>query len=109
MSVRIRAGQLNKRIELQSRTTADDAYGEAVETFTKLATVWAQVFTMGAKESLNADAERTQGRVIFQIRHRTDVSAVEQIIWNSGTYDIEGVQDAEGRGKRLDISAVIRG
>lgn len=109
MSVRIRAGRLNRRITLQSLTTADDAFGEPVETFATLANVWARVFTMGAKETLSADAERTQGSVIFQIRYRTDITERNRVVWGTDTYDIEGVQDAEGARKRLDIQAVVRG
>ena len=105
----IRAGRLNNRVVIQSSTPADNAFGEAVDSWSTLATVWAEVETMNGAEGLASGAERTSSPVVFTMRHRSDVTPDTRISWDGGEYDIESVENVAGRNKLLRVTAVARG
>ena len=103
----MQAGKLNKRITIQQRTTTQDAIGQPVETWTTVATVWADVRgTNGLsfiKEAIKADADVSIARVSFRVRYRTDITAGMRVVFNSENHDIEAVMpDMAGR-QHIDI------
>ena len=106
---RIRAGRLNNRVVIQGSTTVDDAFGEPIATWSDVATVWAEIETANGAEALAAGAERTQAPVVFTMRHRSDVDTDKRLTWDSGTYDIESVENVLGKNKLLRVTAVARG
>lgn len=109
MLIGINPGQLDRRITLQTRTTAPDAYNAPVETWTDLATVWAKVDypVTGADEETAEHLNITRRRVEFTIRHRTDVGFVARVTYNSGTYDIERIAEL-GRNDFLKLTTEER-
>lgn len=46
----IRAGLLNRRLAIQSRSTAQDAAGQPLNTWTTIATVWAAIEPLSGRE-----------------------------------------------------------
>lgn len=102
-------GQLDRRIVLQNRTTAANAYNEPVETWATLATVWAKVEypVTGSDEATEQNLNVARRRVDFTIRYRADVGFVERITYNGGTYDIERISEL-GRQNFLKITAEER-
>ena len=106
---KVAIGQLDRRITLQSRTTAGKAYGEPIETWTDLATVWAAVDypLTGSGEAYQDHINLAQTRVEFIIRKRTDVGFVERIVYDSETYDIERKAEI-GRGGYLKLTGNLR-
>jgi len=103
-------GQLDKRIVLQTRTTAANAYNEPIETWSTLATVRAKIEypVTGSNEQYQDAVNLAQTVVFFTIRHRTDVSSVERISYDSNTYDIEAPIAEVGRKNFLKIKARLR-
>lgn len=107
---RIRAGQLSSRVVIESSTTADNEFGEAVPTWSTLATVWAQVETMKGDEKMASGAERTESPVVFTMRHRSDVTTdTTRLSHDSAIYDIESVENVLGKNKLLRVTGVARG
>ncbi len=102
-------GELDRRITLQSRTVAANAYNEPVETWADLATVWAKVEypITGSDEVTDKGLNVATQRVHFTIRHRTDVGYVERIVYNSENYDIERLAEI-GRKQYLKLTAEKR-
>lgn len=102
-------GKLDKRITLQSRTTAANAYGEPVETWADVADVWAEVnypLTQSGEvyiERVNIATTNTE----FTIRYRADVGFDWRIVYGSDSYDIERISEV-GRQNYLTISAKRR-
>lgn len=86
-------GKLRERIAIQTATTAANAYGEQVETWATLATVWAQV----EYRLLVSDEEQRAGRlsdlrtVHYTIRSRSDFNEKARIVYDSKTYDITAI------------------
>ena len=106
-------GQMDRRITLQRATLATNAYGERVETWGTLATVWAQVqYKEGSgKEAVQSDQLFSSQPVHFIIRYSTDVSSIrpsDRVSYNGDTYQIEGIQEI-GRAEGLRIFTTLRG
>lgn len=102
-------GALDRRIALYSRTTSVNSYGEAAESFTLLATVWAKVDypLTGSQEAHVEKINLFEQRTEFTIRKRTDINQTSRIVYDSKTYDIERIAEI-GRGGYLKITAEHR-
>lgn len=106
-------GQMDRRITLQRATLATNAYGERVETWGTLATVWAQIqYKEGSgKEAVQSDQVFSSQPVHFIIRYSTDVSSIrpsDRVSYKGDTYQIEGIQEI-GRAEGLRIVTTLRG
>lgn len=106
------ASQLTQRIRLESKTTAQDSYGEPIETWAVLDTVWAEVDSQAGSQAHYRD-EAFRGEqidavipAVFRIRHRTDIApATVRIVYDGDTYNIRSVVEL-GRNEGLEIYAV---
>lgn len=102
----MRAGQLDRRITLRSKTTSRDAFGQEVITWTDLATVWARWIPLKGTERFTAQQLVDTAAGSFEIRHRTDVTAINEVVFNGKQYQIIGEPEEIGRreGLRLHVS-----
>jgi len=98
----IRAGELDRRVVIQTNTPVQDAYGEPVESWGTLATVWAQYEALTGRERFVADQVAAEIDARFTIRHRSDVTPKQRISWDSKTWDIEAVLEV-GRKEALQL------
>ena len=104
-----RIGNLDKRITLQSYTTATDAYGQKVETYSTLATVWAWVRYGSGSERIMANRETAVADCIFVIRFRSTVTEKTRILYGSDYYDIIHIaHSTDGRRRYMELTAVKR-
>ena len=105
--VRVRAGRLDRRLTLQRRTLTENDYGEAVETWTDLATVWAEKIPVRGAERYAAMQTVAEVDTRFKIRYRTDVSHLDRVVCAGTTYDVKGVLEI-GRREGWEIYATAR-
>jgi len=94
------AGQLDRRITIQSFTTTTDAFGQRVKSFGTLAEVWSKVVEtvgVGNGEKENGDMISATKRVDFYIRYRSDINEQMRIVYNNETYKIHAIQSADAR------------
>ena len=98
-------GMMDRRITLQSRTVAQDAMGEPDETWSTLATVWAQVVALRADEPFT-NSEQHQAKVthVFKAYHRTDIDTTCRIVYQGDYYNIESVKEL-GRRQGMELRA----
>ena len=97
----IDAGELDRRIELQSATmTNDPIYNEEVLTWETYATVWAKMDFHRSFEAEQIGREYAQMALFFTIRWRDDVDAEDRVIFEGDTYDIIGRPRELGRRAR---------
>jgi len=98
------AGQLDRSIELQTQTTARDNFGQPVETWTTLATVWGNKSDRVASEAISGGQVVEVLRTIWTIRHRTDIDSRHRLRYREGGgwsyYYITGVQEI---GRRVGL------
>jgi len=91
------AGQLDRRITIQSFTTTTDDFGEVVKSFTTLAEVWAKVEEKRGNEGEDGNQLVATKSVEFFIRYRSDINEQMRIVYNNETYKIETILNADAR------------
>ena len=103
----MRAGQLDRRVTLLQRTLTRDSFGEAVEGFADLDTVWARVIhdRSGELSRQNNAQRQAQSVVTFRIRWRGDLNRTMRVRWEGAEYDITNIMEV-GRRAGLDLQAV---
>ena len=103
----MRIGKLDRKITIQFRSLAQDAYGESLKAFTSSASVWAMIETKPrGKEKVSNGLETSQQLVNFLIRYSSDVDDVtsgDRVLYNSQLYDIESVQEV---GRNLSLRLI---
>ena len=91
------AGQLDRRITIQSFNTTTDDFGEVLKSFTTLASVWAKVEEKRGDEGEDGNQLVATKRVEFFIRYRSDINEQMRITYNNETYKIEAILNADSR------------
>lgn len=78
-----RTGEMNRRIELQSKTSVTDNMGGFTDTWATVATVWAKMTTIKSDEAIQAMA--TTGAAIHNItiRYRPDVKSYWRVKYST--------------------------
>lgn len=105
--LKLRAGDMDRRIELLSRSTTRNGFGEAVESFTLAATVWAQVIRKEGEETERSNDVQLQARetAIFRIRWRAGMTRDMRIRWDGADWDIQSIIEI-GRKAGLELQAI---
>lgn len=91
----MRAGDLDRRIELQSFTFVDDGGGGGVETWTTYATMWAAYQQISGREYLAAGGIQTERRVVFRLRWRDDITTAHRVVYGSQVFEIHEVRELD--------------
>lgn len=122
----MRAGSLDRKVDIQRKTVTQDDFGQDVETWTNLsARRSASYMPIKAEERFTADQFIAREQVEFRIRHSeivANLNALDRVIYpaidpdaspedtitNSRTYDIMGVLEGRGRKRELRILCARR-
>ncbi len=102
-----RIGAVDRRITLQMSTSTQNASGEPVESWSDIATVWAQVTVQSVTEQHEDGQDHATAQADFLVRWRSDVNAGDRVLHAGRVYDISGVNEV-GRQEMLSISGVAR-
>ena len=71
----MRAGRLDRKIEVQRRTDAKDAHGQPIPTWSRIgATRWASYSPIGGEERYTSDQFIGRQQVEFRVRWASDLS-----------------------------------
>ena len=97
------AGQMDRRITIQTFSETTDNFGQEVKSFSTLASVWANVVEKVGSEGEDGEMIAATKKVEFVIRYRTDVNEEMRISYNSNTYKIQAIQSADARKAFLKI------
>jgi SPP1 family predicted phage head-tail adaptor len=88
----MRVGKLRHQVALQTRTeTQDDDTGVITQGWADLATVWARVEPLSAREFIASQATQAKVTARVTIRYRDDVVPTMRLVHRGQTYNIEGV------------------
>jgi SPP1 family predicted phage head-tail adaptor len=104
------AGRLDSRIVLKRRQAGANGFGEPLDEWTTLATVWAHVAPVSDGERWRAGETLAAKLCRFTIRWSSTVSALDprdQIEYDGRTWDIQGVKEI-GRREMIEITAAAR-
>lgn len=83
-------GKLNQRITIEQYTTAKDSYGQDVETWATLATVWGEFLPKTSREFYAEQQVNAELTAMIRIRYRSDVNEKDRITHDSRMYEIFG-------------------
>ncbi len=95
--------RMRERVILRANTFAKDALGGNIPTTTTLATVWAKVQPLAGKELKDIGRLAAKQLYLVVIRHRTDLTTDNIIIWDNKTLNIRSVQNRDERSQFLSM------
>lgn len=88
----MRSGKLRHRVTLQKpERVRDPLTGGWVDGWGEVATVWASIEPLSAREFIAAQASQSEVTARIVIRHRPDVIAAMRILYRGRVYNIHGV------------------
>lgn len=105
----MRAGDLRHRITFQQRGMSADSFGAQAETWTNVATVWADVSPLSGRELLAAQAVNVEISHKITIRWQQQFAgpkavAAMRIVYGSRIFDIHSSIDTDERRKTIELS-----
>lgn len=100
----MKAGTLDERITLQSRSVVTDAMGQDTITWVDVVSVWAQVQALRGREFFAAAQVQQEQTIKVRIRYR-DVQPGWRLVWQGRNHDITGVIPV-GRREMVEIMCV---
>lgn len=101
----MRAGLLDQRVTIQSKSVTRDAYGAEVITWTDVATVWMQAEPLSGREYIAMRQAQSDITTRFRCRYRAGITTAMRLLWNSQPFNITEVIDRNGRKAELEILA----
>lgn len=100
----MRVGQLKHRVTVKYLNSGQDDIGQPVQTWSDLASIWADIRHLNGSESIRADADSSIVKASIRIRRRTDVTPAMRVYHGSTIYEIKAVLPDEQSRERLDLS-----
>ena len=94
-------GQFRHRIKLYEPSSDEELPWTGNPADAQVAEVWAAILQISAMEQQQAEQGSNEKRVDFLVRHRTDLGAVKQILFNEARYDLLSVHDPDQTGRWL--------
>ena len=104
------AGRLDRMIVLKRRKTGSNNFGEQLDQWTSIGSVWANVAPVSDGERWRAGETLASKLSRFTIRYSSAASAMDprdQIEHDGRVYDIQGIKEL-GRRQFLEITAAAR-
>lgn len=107
----MRAGRMDRRIEIQGKTITPDAHGEETEGWATIATVWAEKRENGGSERFTAQQLIGSQVVTFRFRWSNAVKVItseHRILFDGRIYEIEGGPREIGRREGIEVDCSVR-
>lgn len=101
-------GTLTDRVQLQRRETTSEDEGGQVAVFSTLATVWARVRRLSARQALESDARGQDVTHSVVFRFRSDLKSGDRIVYRGQTLEIAALGDINGRRAYLGCQCIER-
>lgn len=100
--------KLRHQVIIQTPSVTRNSRGAEVAGWTVVATVWADVRFLSGTEQVANNQVQADAQVAVRIRHRTDVTPKERLVWDLSTGDryfsITAAADRTGERKFLDLA-----
>lgn len=100
----IRAGRMRERVTLQRPTQVRSASGETRLEWSDIATVWASVDGLSARDIMQAQQAELLATHKVTIRYRDDIDHTARMIYRGRTMELSSVIDRNNR-EYLEILA----
>jgi SPP1 family predicted phage head-tail adaptor len=104
------SGEMNRRVTLERATVERNAFNEEIETWSTLATVWAERHDVSAAESFRAQEVGSQLTARFVIRYSATVAGLnprDRLLYGGRVFNITGVREKD-MNRWLEVDCVAR-
>jgi len=104
----VRAGNIDRQVELQSKSVKQDGYGEEIETWTRVATIWAGRKDLRGTEFFAAKQLSAEIACKWIVRYRNDITPyASRLVYEGNTYEVLAVIEL-GRREGLELMTDAR-
>lgn len=105
----MQSGDLDQRIRLEAETRTPDGGGGWTISWSEIATVWARVLPISAREALRAGQLEAAGMYRVTIRNRRDISpgAAMRIVWVTNGDMVLNIRQAADPGARAQVRELV--
>lgn len=101
-------GTLTDRVTLQRKVTTEEPEGGEVAVYSTLATVWARVRQLSARQAYADDARGQSITHSVVMRFRTDLKPGDRIVYRGRNLEIAALADINGRRAYLSCQCAER-
>lgn len=108
--LKIGAGDLDRRITIQRASVVKNGFGESVETWSDLVSVWAQFRAVSDGEKWRAGLVESREIARFIVRWSTTLAGVtskDRLTFDGRSWGITGIKEVGDRRRWLEITAEI--
>lgn len=95
MKINLAAGDLNRRIEIQSAVTTQDSSGDIVTEWTPVGTFWAAAEPDAGQEFYADNGIVAESPMMFRMRYypSIEITALHRVIYGGDVFNIDSVID----------------
>lgn len=108
MKARIRAGDLNRPLTVQTRTTTVDGEGNPIVTWVSAGTVWGKIQQQRSDEALEAGQLEQDTRHLVTLRWPTPVTHESRLLYGARVLDVRSVVNVDEANHRVDVLCLER-
>lgn len=110
MTTQMRAGQLNRLVAVQQRSTARDSFGQQVEAWTTIKSVYAYIEALSGSERAAAQSISTDVSHRFTVRYDAifpdpRVVATYRIVYAGRIFDINAALNVDESNRTIELLA----
>lgn len=98
----MKAGKLDRRVQIKVKTSSRDSYGAEILTYSVLATVWAEVVPISGREYFAAAQFVPEATLKIRMRFREDFDETALISYDDVDYNILYIAEI-GRADGLEV------
>lgn len=87
----IEAGKLSHRVQIQRQVVAQNSSGDVTVTWATLATVWAAIEPLSAREFVQSASDQNKIVARVTVRYRSGIEPSMRVVHGQKLYNITGV------------------
>ena len=95
--------KLRHRVTIQEKAAVTDSFGEEINDWSDVCTVWAAVEPLKGREFFAAQKENAETTVRITIRYRFGITADMRVLYCNNVYEINAIIDLEERHVELQL------
>ncbi|MDF1720520.1 MAG: phage head closure protein [Minwuia sp.] len=104
---RMQPGAMDQRIRIEGQGNTSDGQGGFTRAWSTVATVWARVEPITAKEAVEAGRIEFSQRFRIMLRTRLDFTTAARMVWTSNADMILNIREIHNGGPRPQFMMVI--
>lgn len=108
MKARVRAGELNRPLTIQARTTVVDGEGNPIDTWVSTGTTWGRLEQQGAAEVILSGQLEQDIHWVVTLRFPTTVTHESRLLYGTRVLDVRTVLDVNEENRKVQLVCLER-